>query len=276
MLIGARRFSGLLQHSHYKDKTLDQFIVGTQNGFLPRQNPLATLPDSFGPLDSLLERMPLTVQTGSGLLASGEFGAEVLKLPEFRTENISDSRLLTALFRDYSFVASAYLLEPCDVFNRSKDNYGLGRPVLPRNIAVPLAQIAAKIGAKPFMDYTLSYALYNYNRIDKNKGFEYENLKVIRSFSGMTSEYGFILVHVCMVGKLNVDLLAHSGNQVKHTLNALKSIEKDDRNQFDLELRGLLSTMQTINNIMETMWKRSLSSDYKKFRTFIMGIYIII
>jgi indoleamine 2,3-dioxygenase len=32
--------------------------------------------------------------------------------------------------------------------------------------------------------------------------------------------------------------------------------------------------MQTINNIMETMWKRSLSNEYKKFRTFIMGIKI--
>jgi indoleamine 2,3-dioxygenase len=44
------------------------------------------------------------------------------------------------------------------------------------------------------MEYAQSYALFNYNRIDKNKGLEYENLKIVRKFSGMPSEDGFILV----------------------------------------------------------------------------------
>jgi indoleamine 2,3-dioxygenase len=63
-----------------------------------------------------------------------------------------------ALYRDYTFVASAYLLEPCDLLYRKTGDYGLGRSVLPKNIAVPLVQVAEKIGAKPFMEYALSYA----------------------------------------------------------------------------------------------------------------------
>ena len=79
----------------------------------------------------------------------------------------------------------------------------------------------------------------------------------------MPSEHGFILVHVAMV--------ANSGNQVKHVVQALEAVKKDDRRGFDQELRGLLSTMQTINRVMDTMWHRSIPDDYAKFRTFIMG-----
>jgi indoleamine 2,3-dioxygenase len=84
--------------------------------------------------------MPLTLPDGSpGLLAKGEFGPAVLKeLPEYDVKDIHDPALLTALFRDYTFAASAYLLEPCDLAMRKHGAYGLGRSVLPRNIAVPL------------------------------------------------------------------------------------------------------------------------------------------
>jgi indoleamine 2,3-dioxygenase len=56
------------------------------------------------------------------------------------------------LFRDYTFAASAYLLEPCDIMYKRKDDYGLGRQVLPKNIAVPLAKVSEKINSKPFME----------------------------------------------------------------------------------------------------------------------------
>lgn len=66
-----------------------------------------------------------------------------------------------ALFRDYSFWASAYLLEPCNLnYMRTNDtaSYGLGRDLLPVNIADPMLALAKKLGAKPFMEYAQSYA----------------------------------------------------------------------------------------------------------------------
>lgn len=64
-----------------------------------------------------------------------------------------------ALFRDYTFWASAYLLEPCHQhLLRHGDSYGLGRELLPRNIAVPLCKLAARLGMRPFMEYATSYA----------------------------------------------------------------------------------------------------------------------
>jgi indoleamine 2,3-dioxygenase len=66
-------------------------------------------------------------------------------------------------------------------------------------------------------------------------------------------------------------MVSHTGNQVKHISQALQAIDSDNRAAFDIELRGLLSTMQAINRTMETMWGHSKSEDYLKFRTFIMG-----
>ncbi|KAJ3278906.1 hypothetical protein HDU76_009699 [Blyttiomyces sp. JEL0837] len=113
------------------------------------------------------------------------------------------------------------------------------------------------------MEYAQSYALFNYKKKDPRGPLEYDNLDLIRKFSGMESEVGFILVHVAMV--------AHTGEQVKHTLAALAAVEREDRAAFDQELKGLLTTLQRINAVMDTMWTRSLPEDYIKFRTFIMG-----
>lgn len=58
---------------------------------------------------------------------------------------------------------------------------------------------------------------------------------------------------------------------MKHTVQALEAVKSDDRKKFDLELRGLLSTLQSINRVMDSMWAKSAPEDYIQFRTFIMG-----
>ncbi|CAG8716428.1 9828_t:CDS:2, partial [Ambispora leptoticha] len=254
-------FENAMEH----EAELPSFTVGYKNGFLPRQDPLTHLPDRFFTLEYLLKQMPIKLPDGNkGLLARGELGDSVKKnLPLYDVSDVNDQRLLSALFRDYTFLASAYLLEPCDIMYREKKDYGLGRQVLPKNIAVPLKTVADKIGAKPFMEYALSYSLYNYQRIDPSKPIIYPNLNLVRSFAGSQSEHGFILVHVAMV--------ANSGNLVRWTMETLNSAVQQDRNRFNVALKNLNETMEAINQEMETMWEHSNSDDYLKFRTFIMG-----
>lgn len=52
---------------------------------------------------------------------------------------------------------------------------------------------------KPFMEYNMSYALYNYFRPDKSKPLSLWNLGLIREFEGSKSETGFVAIHVAMV-----------------------------------------------------------------------------
>ncbi|KAI9597205.1 hypothetical protein BDF19DRAFT_436193 [Syncephalis fuscata] len=244
----------------------DQFVVNDYNGFLPRQDPLVRLPKEYVSLENLLQRMSIKQPDGSpGLLEDNGFGNAVLKeFPEYDVTRVTDTRILSALYRDLTFAASAYLLEPCDVQFRKTGEYGLGRDVLPRQIAVPLSAVAQKIGARPFMEYALSYALYNYRRVDPLRPLDYKNLKLIRTFSGNQDEHGFILVHVAMV--------RYSNALVAACIRSLDAVETKDRKAFDSAMKDVRSIYNEIIGTLVTMWNRSAPEKYLSYRTFIMGI----
>lgn len=127
--------------------TLPAFMVSTTRGFLPRMHPIASLPSDFAPLESLLQRMPIKTLSGSpGLLAHGTLGAAIVaELPDLTScvDKYKDNLpLMNALYRDYSFLASAYLLEPCHLRFVRGEEYGLARDVLPGNVARPLNRCA--------------------------------------------------------------------------------------------------------------------------------------
>ena len=66
------------------------------------------------------------------MLATCDFGHAVEKELPLLDINENDPELLAALFRDYTFITSAYLLEPCDIQWHKDGTYGLGRSVLPK------------------------------------------------------------------------------------------------------------------------------------------------
>jgi indoleamine 2,3-dioxygenase len=230
-----------------------EFTVGPHNGFLPLHEPLVALPPAYKELESLLQRMPVTRPDGTaGLLARGELGAAVqAELPEYDAATLAraDPRLLAALYRDYTFLTSAYLLEPCDVQYRRDGTYGLGRDRLPANIARPLKAVADRVHARPFMEYAMTYALYNWRRRDPRHGLAYDNLALIRTLHGGAAEHGFILVHVAMV--------AHTGDLVRNTERALAAASARDTSSLYVTLQDYQRNLAVINQVMETMWARS-------------------
>lgn len=137
----------VLHHTEPEDTTLPAFMVSTTRGFLPRDEPIVHLPPEFDILESILSRMPIKTADGTpGLLATYTLGETVLKeLPDLTsaidkyTENLP---LMNALYRDYSFLASAYLLEPCHERFMNGESYGLGRQTLPAVISLPISRCA--------------------------------------------------------------------------------------------------------------------------------------
>lgn len=134
--------------------SLDPFTVTSSAGFLPHHTTPTDLPEVFQPLMALLERTPVAKVDGTpGLLATYSLGPAVLaELPDL-TDEVDKLRAddqhphmysITALFRDYSFLASAYLLEPCwENWCKNPDKgYGLGRDVLPKAVARPMYRCA--------------------------------------------------------------------------------------------------------------------------------------
>lgn len=133
----------------------DPFTITTATGFLPLRTPLIDLPAPFLPLTKLADELPVKKLDGSpGLLATFQLGPVIDKgeaLPDLVDEidNLvtadgkADLDAVTAVFREYAFIASSYLLEPCwERWCQGLEGYGLGRPVLPRVIAGPLVKTA--------------------------------------------------------------------------------------------------------------------------------------
>jgi indoleamine 2,3-dioxygenase len=137
----------VLDDTRPDDTTLPSFMVSTTRGFLPRQDPIVKLPADFDVFESILARMPIKTLDGRpGLLATGTLGETVLKeLPDLTSaiNKYQDNLpLMNALYRDYSFLASAYLLEPCHERFMKGESYGLGRQTLPAVISLPISRCA--------------------------------------------------------------------------------------------------------------------------------------
>ncbi|SPN97393.1 related to indoleamine 2,3-dioxygenase [Cephalotrichum gorgonifer] len=272
----------VLEDTRPNDTTLPPFMVSKTRGFLPRMDPIVRLPEEFAQVESLLARMPIKKLDGQpGLLAEFRLGEVVdSELPDLtdRVDKYRDNLpIVNALYRDYSFLASAYLLEPCHERLLKGESYGLGRNRLPRQIARPIAKCAEISGFKPWMEYAGSYALFNYRLEDPAAGMDYSNLRLIRAFEhGLdptSSEAGFVLVHV--------DMVKNSGPLVAGTMTCLDALSPTSRHatnpvarrrEFNGGLRTVLETMEKVNATMETMWGKSKPSSYTSFRTFIFGI----
>ncbi|KAK5363829.1 hypothetical protein LTS03_009558 [Exophiala xenobiotica] len=269
--------------------TTDPFTITTTTGFLPCRPPMRCLPAEFDAMSNILDDMPIVKDDGSpGLLAKYQLGPVIdsgalpdltLHMDDLRvdvddsTEKQYDLEAITALFRDYSFLASAYLLEPCWE-SWSKNNsagYGLGRAVLPRCIAAPLVKAADILDIPPYMSYAASYALYNYSLVNPNLGTgDYENLRLIRAFEhGLdpkSSEAGCVLTHIHMVQE--------TGPLIQGAAELLATIDKtpQDIRAAISAFQTMLASMKRIEEHMEQMWTHSLPKDYISYRTFIFGI----
>jgi len=252
------------------------FNINSKNGFLPMEDPIDILPNNYSKLQFLLDNMCIVKENGENgfLLDEKIFLEECGHLPDYteQIENENNVQLIAALYRGYCFLASAYLLQPSYKIFVETGNYGIARSSLPSNISQPLIKTAKQLNVFPFLEYSYGYSLGNYVKIDKNKGLEWNNLKMANKFSGMLDEAGFIMVHV--------DINRHT-NRMIETINNLiqivynEQLDIQDKPTIDkvaTELNALVRVLKDMNTSRRQMWNASRSSHYNDFRVFIMGI----
>lgn len=245
------------------------FEISSEHGFLPKKDPLVKLPEKYSKLQILLDNMSITKEDGTkGLLGNGNLlEEECYKLPDY-TDSISgetDVFVLTALYRSYCFLASAYLLEPAYNSFLITGKYGIARDKLPVNISQPLIKVASILDIFPFLEYSYGYSLGNYVRLDKDKGLEWDNLGMANKFSGASDEAGFIMVHV--------DINRHTPSMIGSVNSLLRMVYKCfDTDNICNEISKLVGVLKDMNDSRKQMWKASRSNHYNDFRVFIMGI----
>lgn len=244
------------------------FNVGPVNGFLPEHLPLKVLPDTYVVLQDILDKMPVQLSaTEYGYLHyPNKIEEAVALLPNYvdavKAEN--DVRVLQALFRGYSFLASAYTLESSFQHYRATGHYGKARNVLPIQIAQPFVAVSEKMDVYPWLDYHYAYSLGNFKKKDEAAGLEWTNLEMCVRFSGQPDEVGFIMLHV--------DINQHSADLVGSVMETLKAVGEKNLKKAEDALDMNMRTMIEMNNRRKEMWKASRWQHYNDFRVFIMGV----
>ena len=254
------------QFEKWQSKYPDSWFscVPGKNGFLPVSQPINELDQKYQIIDDLLNEMRITQKDGSqGLLAKNKFAEAVdERLPLFDFSDIKDIGILAALLRDYYFMSAAYSLESSH-FDLNDGVYGQARVNLPKQLAVPLKQLAEKNGVFPWMDYAHGYGLNNAVLKDGADPTKQESYETIRMFNGHESESGFINVHVA------IDY--QSGALLQYQQETLESLSNKDQQAFTDSLTNHADIFENMVSTLQSMWKASRSSDYLSFRTFIMG-----
>ena len=237
-----------------KENYTDSFFdVGSKYGFLPNKHPLESLPIRYKNLQHLLDNMPVKLSDGSsGYLAfPNKIETEVEKLPNYidLVENEDEILVIQALYRAYCFLTSAFTLElSYQEFVKTK-KYGKARQTLPKQVAQPFVCVANKLDVFPWLDYHYAYSLGNYRFLDKSKGFHWSNLDQCVKFSGTSDESGFIMNHV--------DINQHSPKLVGSVLKSLKSIQENNDQELNKNLKQNFHSMELVNDRRKDMWVAS-------------------
>jgi len=242
------------------------FSIDSKNGFLPIKEPLRNLPSRYETLQQLIDEMPVLKEDGNpGILANHGSIEEAIKILPNYLDSVKlekDPFVNAALFRAYSFLASAYTLSPSHHKFLKTGKYGMANDRLPSNISQPFVYISNSLGVYPWLDYHYAYSLGNYFKIDKEKGFNWSNLSMAAKFSGMDDERGFIMLHV--------DINQHSPDLVKSAFGVANS--KNNESSLNKSLKLFANTLKKINERRRVMWEASRWKHYNDFRVFIMGI----
>ena len=148
---------------------------------MPEHDPLERFGDKseFARLDEIGKDLP-------SLLMDKGFRryAHELEIPPLPKGDVPKD-VLRLYYVRLGFLASAYI-----------NQVGVSpAAVLPKNIAVPLCDVSARLDRPPILSYD-GYAFYNWKRFDKKAAIALGNIDTIQNFVHLYDEHWFILVHV--------------------------------------------------------------------------------
>jgi indoleamine 2,3-dioxygenase len=196
--------------------TLSSFGIDPQVGYLPKRDPLQRLPRAYAEWEEIAAQLPK-------LLAGDSVRKEIEKLPPFSLDALTSPLQRERAMMLVSFLGHAYV-------------WGQTPPprAIPRVLSIPWFELSQKLGRPPILSYA-SYALYNWRRLDPNRGIELGNIALLQNFWGGIDEEWFILVHV--------DIEAKAGPALKGVWDAQRSVQKKDPTSLREALEAVNSSL---------------------------------
>lgn len=156
---------------------LAEYEIDPARGFLPAEDPLASLPPYFAAWDALGADLP-------ALLLAGQARSYLDRLEPLAIARLAGKAERERAMLLLSTFAGAYV-------------WGGPEPAarLPAGLAVPLWELADQLGRKPIIGHA-SGVLQNWRRLDPQGPIALENLALLQPFLGSSDEAWFILVTV--------------------------------------------------------------------------------
>ncbi len=161
-------------------RSLESYGIDEVRGFLPKEDPLPTLPDALAEWDSYAYDLPK-------LLVSGRIRHFLRGMPLLDpTPYLHSERQWRRAMQALSYIGHAWV-------------WGEATPPesLPENIALPWYTVAQRLGRPPVLSYA-SYALDNWRRLEPQGPIALDNIALIQNFLGGLDEEWFILIHVAI------------------------------------------------------------------------------
>jgi indoleamine 2,3-dioxygenase len=221
--------------------------TGFARGFLPETDPLTHFDEKseFSVLDIIGRDLP-------SLLHNRGFRAfaRELTLPALPPADPPLAQLRLYYVR-LGFLASAYV-------NQVGEEPAT---LLPRNIAVPLCDVCARLRRPPILSYD-GYALFNWKRFKPEAPIALGNIDTIQNFVHLYDEHWFILVHV--------EIEARAAAILKAVESVSDALSRGDHAEIDSSLAVVASTIwdqvEVLRRIPEKM---DPALYYKTFRPYI-------
>lgn len=189
-------------------------VFDLTQGFLPSEDPIATLPSRYTPWETLAQELPK-------LLTSAYTREKIDALPLFPTDALRTPAEYERAMLILSYLGHAYVW--CD-----KD---APAQTLPQAFAQSWYEVSQKLGRPPVLSYA-SYALYNWQRINPEGPIALGNIALVQNFLGGIDEEWFILIHVDIeaqaiqaIQALSTAQAAARDHQEKELVHALQLIE---------------------------------------------------
>ncbi|PVV02828.1 hypothetical protein BB560_002706 [Smittium megazygosporum] len=209
--------------------SLEEYDVNLYNGFLPREQPLLRLTNSYySPWENMTDNF-------RKYMVAGIFRQKIRELPVLSTEHLQDMREYRRACVILSFLSHSYIWGHNEV----------PETTLPKQLSIPWCTISNKLGIVPILTNTTS-VLWNWEFLnDGCSDFASSNLYTSVTFTGTTDESWFFTVSTMIEAK-GGDILHYGGI-------VLDAVHSDSIQQAIYGLDGMTDTIKQMITIIKRM-----------------------
>jgi indoleamine 2,3-dioxygenase len=209
---------------------LMKFEIDPVRGFLPSQDPLKRLPESFTLWDEIAYDLPK-------ILVAGKMREILASMPVLPVKDLEDDeRSLRRAMMILSYFGHAYVWGEANPADR-----------LPASIAVPWYEAAKRLGRPPVLSYA-SYALDNWKRIDAAGSLDVDNIGLLQNFLAGQDEEWFITIHV--------DIEAKAAPAIHAIPHAQRAITNDSPAGLERALTQIADALERMYRVLCRMTEK--------------------